>query len=476
MLSKTKFQALMLAASKMKFISRAWLLDALTVTNSMDHAIPVSKSLEGTEVWLEDIASFNFPFGPGNIIGLQAMDGMYIGEIHEVKEKYVSVFVLGKSDQPAFKVTDVFDPGDFDLSYMVKQMIGVNPFTDSLITGGRTTVGRFIENMVCYQYPIGFTGAFEYENKVLDPEKVFDHVTEGFVQKRITVEQYKKFIDYFYFLNHITEIAVPSMTVRSLTTDPRIPEIKAKFIKEHEGQMHDPLVIKQLEDLLKEVDMNWLNRQSADPDPSVIFFDGLGKKSWDIHRKKLFLTTGGIPAFEEQSGNFDFIPNSLMEGWTPKAIPSIANESRKGSYERGRETAKGGAETKLVMRVFQDLLIDNDDCGTTRTTPIDFSDGMCRVKDFIGRTVREGEQDVVITEDNMKQFEGRKVNMYSPMTCATPHNLCYKCCGRRAKDLGADVVGIQVIKITSKFMLTSMKNMHGTVLQVVNTPLERMFL
>ena len=144
-----------------------------------------------------------------------------------------------------------------------------------------------------------------------------------------------------------------------------------------------------------------------------------------------------------------------------------------------------GPITAAVSEVFRNelpdldyeiLLIDNDDCGTTRTTPIDFSDGMCRVKDFIGRTVREGEQDVVITEDNMKQFEGRKVNMYSPMTCATPHNLCYKCCGRRAKDLGADVVGIQVIKITSKFMLTSMKNMHGTVLQVVNTPLERMFL
>ena len=333
-----------------------------------------------------------------------------------------------------------------------------------------------MENVIVIQYPTKFQ-VFPYINGIMNPEKIIKMIGDGChaIPPTVTVGQYKQALDNIYFLNHITEICVPSMSERSLQTDPRVAEVRKKFIEAHKDEMTNPLVIKQLEDQLKELDREWLGVGTDHEDPSVTFFNGLGSKSWDIHRKKMFLTTGGVPAFDAASGRFDFIENSLAEGWTPAAIPSIANEIRKGSYERGIETAKGGAETKLVMRVFQDVTVNTEDCGTKRTTPMDFR-GICKIEDFIGRTINYQGKDVLLTNENYKQYDNQVLNVYSPLTCATPYNFCFKCCGHRSKELGADVLGIQVVKITSKYMNVAMKNMHGTALKVLNLKLNDIFL
>ena len=234
--------------------------------------------------------------------------------------------------------------------------------------------------------------------------------------------------------------------------------------------MHDPIVIRQLESELTKLDREYIG-----DDPSAVFFDGLGQSEWNLARKKIFLTVGGIPAFDNSTSDMDFIPNSLMEGWTVDAIPSIANEIRKGSYDRGVETAKGGAETKLLFRAFQDTVVAEDDCGTTRTIDVDCSefDG----KQFIGRTIRVGSKDVVITAENLAQYvSGKVIKLYSPLTCETKYNFCYKCCGKNAKNFGAKVLGLQTIKLSSKFMMLSMKNMHGTVLTIRSNNLKDVLL
>ncbi len=173
----------------------------------------------------------------------------------------------------------------------------------------------------------------------------------------------------------------------------------------------------------------------------------------------------------------DFIQNSLSEGITIKSLPSIANEIRKGSYERGVETAKGGTETKFIMRAFQDAAIVADDCGTHRTITVDCRSGFPGPKDFIGRCVQHNGKDVFVTDENCKELiEGKVIKLYSPMTCAIPGNFCYKCCGQKTKDLHVKLLGIQAIKITSGFMMISMKNMHGTALEIRKNKLEDILL
>lgn len=465
-LSDLQVRCLLLAAQSRIIVQRAWLLDAMTVVSQHDVEFHAEGDLTIGKETIVKKSSSNKPTDYEYVLGQVVQVGTFAGIVTRVDdaEDQITVAVLGDLQHPLYHR---FDEIKFQPE-VVRDILGVNPFTQFV---GTTTVGRFIENVVILQIPFNFR-IFEMQNYVWDPGKILKMVSKELIRHgtTMTVTEYKSFLDNVFYLNHITEICVPSMTERSLMTHPDVPKVKKQFIEEHKGQMNDPMVIKELEDKLIALDKEWLG-----DDPSMDFFKGLGSKSFDIHRKKLFLTTGGIPAFTTYSGSFDFIPNSLMEGWTKEALPSIANETRKGSYERGVETAKGGAETKLVMRVFQDLAIIADDCGTKRTIAANFG-GDFQIKDFLGRTLQVDGRDVVITEDNMKEFDGKVCRLYSPLTCEQKYDLCYKCCGQRARSLNAKIIGIQAVKITSKFMNLAMKNMHGTALKLVEPTLDQILL
>ena len=458
-LSELHVVAMMVAAASRELLKREWLLEAMTQVSECTHNVKQDGAQIGSVIEVEEALS---DLKLGQVVGVNED---LIGIVIENNQALWKIAVLSDRTHPIYHRHDTFKFTP-DVS---KQYLGANIFTDSQV--GETTFGRFLENVIVLQYPFNFK-YFPYQNNVWKPDDIVGLVSKELIRKgsQMTVDEYRTFVDYLFYLNHITEICVPSMTEHSLMTHPDVPKVKKEFIEAHKGQMNDPLVIKELEDKLIALDKEWLG-----DDPSVDFFKGLGSKSFNIHRKKLFLTTGGIPAFDTETGKMDFIPNSLAEGWTKEALPSIANEIRKGSYERGIETAKGGAETKLVMRVFQDLAVDMDDCGTTRTIPMDFG-STYRIKDFLGRTIRWGNQDIVLTEENIGKYDGRVLQVYSPLTCAHKGNLCFKCCGQRAKELGATVIGIQVVKITSKFMNQAMKNMHGTELKVNNVKLEDILL
>ena len=476
LLNEIQVKAILVATKSGVLKTRAWLLDACTVTNGHDVVVKTEQSIKPGHVF-EDHSGDLTDVEVGTVIGVN--DKM-TGIVLENDSGVASIAVLSDGANPIFHRNDVFayNPALF------KEYLGVNPCTASFKTGpvkdkeGKplyaTTIGRWLENMYCFQYPTHFK-SLPYYNEAMTPATVIDRMNSLLMNKKITVQEFKDFSDNFFFLNHITEISVPSLSERSLMTNPKVKEFKKKFIAEHKDQMDDPLIAKQLEDELIKLDQEWLGKGTGKEDSSVVFFDGLGKKSYSLHRKKLLLTTGGVPAFDESSGKYDFIANSLDEGWTIKDLPSRANETRKGSYDRGMETAKGGAETKLVTRVFQDLTVSIDDCGTKRTIEVDFGQ-QCRVKDFIGRTVRENGRDVVITEENMGHFDGEVVHMYSPMTCECKGDLCFKCCGTKSKDFYGNIIGVQVVNITSTFMQTAMKNMHGTELKLIQPKLEDIFL
>lgn len=459
-LSDLHFRCLVAAAHSGEMAKRAWLFDAMTRMSEYSNNITVSQKLAINTTIDVEMAIVDAEYGQ-----VVCINDAYLGIVYKVSNMLASIAILSRKGDPIFHRLDTFT---WNVGILREYFDPSLEFTKSSLDGP-TTVGRFLENIIVIQMPSNFN-VFNYVNGVLSCKKIIKMMTDALAEDRITVAQYRKFVDHFFFLNHISEICVPSLSVKSLMTDPRVPEVKRKFIEEHKGQMHDPFVIKELEDILDKIDREYLG-----DDSSVTFFNGLGEKSYKIHRKKLFLMVGGIPAFDESSGKYDFNPNSLMDGWTIDVLPSIANEIRKGSYERGRETAKGGAETKLVYRVFQDLVIDKDDCGTKRTITADFKN-VFRISDFLGRTIVVGGADVILTQENMSRYDGQVVQMYSPLTCEDKYNLCYKCCGQHCKEFGVKMIGAQTVKITSQFMQTAMKNMHGTVLKTMRPKLADVLL
>lgn len=454
-------RGLLAAASAGKFKRRDWLLDAFTVTEPTNKVDDASKAFRvGSSVELEQTA---YPkLGLGDIIGFNESTK---GVVSKVENDLLTVDIISKKDEPCWGLLDVFELTSADLT----STFGISPFSKSKV--GMTSVGRLLINTMVLVYPFD-NPIFEYINDNPGPDAITKKVKDALLEKKITVEQFEKFINYVYFIGHLNELNTPSLSLRSLQTNPKVAEYKKKFIEEHKDQMHDPLVIQKLESELIALDKEWIG-----DDHSEVLMNGLGKKSWLVQRKKMFLTIGGIPAFDTVAGDMDFIEHSLSEGHTIKTLPSIANEIRKGSYERGVETAKGGTETKFIMRVFQDAVITEDDCGTKRTVEVDCTSGVPGPKDFIGRTLRVNGKDVIVTRENCDELiKGKIIHLYSPLTCETVGNFCYKCCGAKSKDLNAKMLGIEAIRITSKFTTVSMKNMHGTALAVRNNKLEDILL
>lgn len=328
-----------------------------------------------------------------------------------------------------------------------------------------TTVGRFMLNEVLFVQP--FKALFPYSNSLWDVDKTHKDIAKGMLAGTIAVQQYKRYVDRLFFIGHFTELCVPGYSRAALTTHPDMERIKKELLEKYKGRLTDPLVIAEIENTLIALDKAYLK-----DDIVMRFYAPLGGKPFNIARKKMYIAVGGIESFSKDSGQYTFIANSLSEGWDVNSFPAIANEIRKGSYNRGHETQNGGAQTNDLVRVFQDLKIVMDDCGTDRGLEVDFA--KISIDNFIGRSIRVGNEWITITDTNKNNFGNKSYLMRSPMYCTAKSGLCYKCSGETYSKLDIEHVSMLAVDISSTFTKLSLKAMHGTKLSLFEvTDLEK---
>jgi len=313
---------------------------------------------------------------------------------------------------------------------------------------GVSTIGRYVLNWMLLASI--FENHIDYVNENWNIDKIEKLIAKGLMNNTFNMTQYNKYIDHGYFLGHSAEICVPTITRKSFTTDPQIAIRKKELLEKYKGQLEDPLIIAKIEDELLAMDKAWIK-----DDDAYGFHQGIGGKSFDIHRKKMHIAVGGIEEFDTEGGTFNFLQNSLTEGWRKEDFPVIANEIRKGSYSRGKETAKGGAMTKFILRVFQDVRITEEDCGTKEGLTAVYAKHVLAA--LVGRTVYVDGKEMVVTVETIPVLLTKEVTLRSPTHCKTKNGLCYKCCGNNFKALGVEAIGPQAVEISSRFMLTSMK-------------------
>lgn len=322
-----------------------------------------------------------------------------------------------------------------------------------------TTIGLYLLNYIMLASVFG--DKIDYVNEEWSIGKVEKQIAEAILKDEISVEEYRRYIDNAYFIGHFSELCVPTVTKKSFVTDPQIAIRKAELIEQYKDQLDDPIIIEKIESELIAMDKAWL-----EDDPAAGFHDANAKKSYGIHRKKMFVSVGGIEAFDQDGASYNFINNSLDEGWDPNDIDVIANETRKGSYNRGKETANGGAQTKFILRVFQDISITEDDCGSKTTVKHKIT--KANHTNYIGRAIKEGTKFVIIDESSATKYIGKEVDLRTPLSCKTQNGLCHMCSGQKFKQSGIEAIGTRAIGISSKFMLVSMKAFHGKVISVTN--------
>lgn len=317
-----------------------------------------------------------------------------------------------------------------------------------------TSVGLFVLNYVVLATSFG--DKIPYINGHWNSGSLQRTIGDMLINKVISPEQMVTYANHLFYIGPMTEIFAPNLTHHSLTTDPKMNEYKEELIKENaEGlAAGNPITMVKIEKALIEKD-----KEYNKGDPAELFL--IKGKYWNVVRKKLYCTHGMVERFGAK-GTFDFVPNSLGQGWTQDAFAILNNETRSGSYSRAMETAEGGAKAKEILRVFQNTRVTEQDCHTTVTVPTHIRD--YNASEYIYRhIVLEDGTMTEITAENYKSFIGQVVNMRSPEGCKTKNGYCYTCVGRLFESLGQDAFATVVQALASDFLLRSLKRMHGVV-------------
>ncbi len=152
------------------------------------------------------------------------------------------------------------------------------------------------------------------------------------------------------------------------------------------------------------------------------------------------------------------IRTNFREGLTVTEYVISSYGARKGLVDTALRTADSGYLTRRLVDVAQDVIVREEDCGTTRSILINAEDGKYGNR-LVGRLTAEqvinsdqetlAERDTPIDPQLSKKFEQshiQGVHVRSPLTCEATRSVCRKCYGwalahNQLVDLG-EAVGI----------------------------------
>ena len=333
-----------------------------------------------------------------------------------------------------------------------------------------TSFGRYTLNYHVFVTPFKEKNEYPvpYINKIWHQKEIINDIGSNLImQGKMSHEEYKKFKDQAYFIGHFSELNVPAYSEKALGTDPRVKQRLKELLEQYKDQLHDPNVLAKIEDELIAIDKEWLK-----DDVSMGFLASEGR-SFTVLRKKLFLTGGMVEKLGSNGSEYDFIENSLSDGWDRDAFAIYANENRSGINNRAINTAKGGETAKILVRVLQHLKITEDDCGTKRGIKVFITKD--NTKRWIGHTIIEKDNSLVIlTDDTIKKYINKEVLMRTSLYCTAKNDgFCFTCLDNIFKQLLYKSLGTLSMVIGTSIMNLSMKAMHGT--KVSSTDIDDFF-
>jgi len=152
------------------------------------------------------------------------------------------------------------------------------------------------------------------------------------------------------------------------------------------------------------------------------------------------------------------IRTNFREGLTVTEYVISSYGARKGLVDTALRTADSGYLTRRLVDVAQDVIVREEDCGTTRSILISVDDGKFGNR-LVGRLTAEqvinSEEEVLAERDTpidpqlsrkFEQFNIQGISVRSPLTCEATRSVCRKCYGwalahNQLVDLG-EAVGI----------------------------------
>ena len=325
----------------------------------------------------------------------------------------------------------------------------------------KTRVGLLVVNYVFLAEPFG--DKLPYINETITKiDQIEGPMLPLVLDGVISVHQYNDYRANAFFLGQFSELCVPVFSKKALMTSPEVKKRKKELLEENKEALAngDAVVMNKIENELITLDKEWMK-----DDPAMGFLANDPGKSFNVHRKKMFIAGGMVEQFGHKN-QFSFVENSLAEGWSQKDLPSRCNEIRSNSYSRAMETAKGGEETKFIIRVFQNTKILEENCNTDHYLRVDLT--RTNHKEFYFRYILQGGEEIELTDDNITGFIGKSVQMRSPMHCHTKGGYCYTCAGGLFKRLGQESLTFVAVALSSSFTTAALKKQHGGSIKTID--------
>lgn len=328
-----------------------------------------------------------------------------------------------------------------------------------------TTYGNAFINATILIYPFGskfefITGQLktsEIESKIA--ATLMDTPPEGTPrsQEVIYVDEYLKYGEAMGNLEGFSMLCVQAASPTTMVPNPVVVKRRDELFLQYKDQLDDPAIIAKIQ-----MELVTLDKESLKDDVSKDYY--VKGKSWDVIRMKRYGMYGVEGGFGDEA-NAVLIKKSLDDGWEVDKLPAMIDSLRSGSFSRGKETALGGESVKTFYRIFQNVKVSEDDCGTKATIGYDVHE--TNYNKHVGLNAIGPNGMFLTTTDNIKSYIGSKIQLRTPMLCNTQApNFCKVCVGE-VLAARPEAVHIVTSDVGSAFMGARMGAMHGKALRTV---------
>lgn len=322
----------------------------------------------------------------------------------------------------------------------------------------RTTVGRIIFNKIILEdnqleEKVGFVNHKINAKGLSELEKILAILLTS---DTITAEQMASYIDSRDWLGlQLHAVITTSFTAPTIEIPKEVKTLKDQLLKKYKKELDagDVVTAEKVEkELIKKTE------EVLEGDPGLDLYYSGARGSIGNNLKNIILMKGAI--YNPLTKKYDIVRSSLMDGIEKSDIPAFANSVVTGAYPKAVGTADSGYLAKQLIAGMQTEIIDDDgtDCGTDKTLEVTLTES--NKSDFINRNIKVNGKPYLLDENNIKNYIGKKIHVYSPMFC-TGDRLCSKCTGRYNNKF----IGLDASKVATTLTNLNMKKFHNNVIK-----------
>lgn len=326
-----------------------------------------------------------------------------------------------------------------------------------------TTVGSFIFNKFIIE-PL-FAQHIDYVNWELTDGglgKLEGILSQLLLEDKINTTEFGDYLDRVQWMGmQFHEPLAASFTMKGLKPLDSVVKRRDELIEENKEALEKGDIMtmsaieKELVDLAK--------KEIAD-DPSMDLYYSGARGSIPNNYKQLSIVKG--PVFNKTIGKYQFIKKSFFEGIDKEDLAAAATNVINGQYPKSCGTAISGYKAKQVSSLGQAVILRKDvqDCGTKGYVEIVIPPSMS--SKFLYRYIIDGDKLVMLDNNNIGQYVGKKVRLRSIMYCGCDSGVCMACAGRLFEKLQIDAIGLTTSTLTGALLNLKMKAFHDSSVKV----------